>query len=147
MGEEINTPTLFKALFPSLDPSQEPAVRCGVVRSYKNKVAKEVQQPGSCQPYMGKVFICGAEGQSWAKAACPAQDKTCYNCNIKVHFARMCTTQSNLHLVMNGGSTKQTSKEECLGCGARGPRMHAREACLAQDKKCNYCGITGHGCA
>ena len=29
MGEEINTPTLFKALYPSLDPSQEPAVRCG----------------------------------------------------------------------------------------------------------------------
>jgi hypothetical protein len=29
MGEEIDTPTLFTALFPSLDPSQEPAVRCG----------------------------------------------------------------------------------------------------------------------
>ena len=32
MGEEINTPTLFKALFPSLDQSQEPAVQCGAVR-------------------------------------------------------------------------------------------------------------------
>jgi hypothetical protein len=27
--EEVDTPTLLKVLFPSLDPSQEPAVRCG----------------------------------------------------------------------------------------------------------------------
>jgi hypothetical protein len=54
MGEEINTPTLFKALFPSLEPSQEPAVRCGVVRVQQFPVAKEVKRPGGCQLYMGK---------------------------------------------------------------------------------------------
>ena len=73
-----------------------------------------------------------------------ALHKICYSCNIKGHFARVCTTQSNLHLVINGGPTKQTWKEECLGCGARGPRMHACDACLAQDKKCHYCGVSGH---
>jgi hypothetical protein len=150
MGEEIDTPTLFKALFLSLDPSQEPAVPCGAVpcgavRVQQLPVAEGVQRPVGCQLYMGRCSSCGAEGNKGrSKAACPAQGKICYNCNIKGHFGRVCTTQSNLHLVMNGGPTKQTSKEECLGCGARGTRMHARDACLAQDKICHYCGVSGH---
>jgi hypothetical protein len=129
MGEEIDTPTLFTALFPSLDPSQEPAVRCGC----------------SNYLYMGRCSSCRAKGNKGRpKAACPAQGKICYNCNIQGHFGRVCTTQSNLHLVMNGGPTKQTLKEECLGFGAWGARMHARGACLVQDKKCHYCGVSGH---
>jgi hypothetical protein len=59
MGEEINTPTLFKALYPSLDPSQEPAGRCGAeqcgaVRVQRLPVAKDVQRPVGCQLYIGR---------------------------------------------------------------------------------------------
>ena len=41
-GEEVDTPTLLEVLFPSLDPSQEPAVRCGAVRVQQFLVAREV---------------------------------------------------------------------------------------------------------
>jgi hypothetical protein len=94
---------------------------------------------------MGKCSSCGAEGnKGCSKAACPAQGKVCYNCGIQGHFGRACTTQSNLLLVMNGGQSKQISQNECLGCRARGARMHARDACPAQDKDCHHCGVSGH---
>ena len=52
MGEEIDTPTLFTALFPSLDPGQEPAVR--------------VQR----LPVHGEVFILRSRGQQRAPQSC-----------------------------------------------------------------------------
>jgi hypothetical protein len=73
-GEEINAPTVFRALFPSLDPSQEPAVRCGVVRVQRFPAAKEIH-PVGCRLYMRKCLSCGAEdNEGRPKDACPAQD-------------------------------------------------------------------------
>ena len=40
-GEDVDTPALLKVLFPSLDPSQELAVRCGHSRSIPQYVLSD----------------------------------------------------------------------------------------------------------
>ena len=61
-----------------------------------------------------------------------------------------CQIDQPLHTT--GGKTSSTKPvDECSHCGARGDRMHTRDACPAKDQDCYNCGtalwVISGGCA